>query len=257
MHLATLAVVAVSFCAASPLLGCGGSVAASSDRADVGSVGLVDAHGPDKPDVDPAPSDGGPVDGGSFGLDVDLVDTNDEPKPTTSPPPELPPPQPERAETPSSSFYGWQNLTGGYAGTAVALGSFFGRQYQRLNGGTAVGFVIFGLGSPVVHWAHGHALRGFAALGLNVVLPVVTGLIGSYGDHCTGHEECEVDLTPLYVGVTVGMLAAPVIDALTMGYEDAPIEPKKLTSAEPSTWHPRACRSRVRTPTGSRRRCSV
>jgi len=138
------------------------------------------------------------------------------------------PPEPER------TFYGWQNLTVAYSGLAISIGSISMGRRREPNEGTAVGLVIYGLGGPIVHWAHGHVGRGFAALGLDVALPLVGGLIGSTGVHCTGNEECEPDFSPLVIGFMVGALAAPLIDSFTMGYEDAPAAPTGLASIKPS-----------------------
>lgn len=132
---------------------------------------------------------------------------------------------------PKQRFYGWQNILVAYGGVAIAASAVGGHELGVTFG---VGVGIYGLGGPIVHLAHGYPGRAVGSLMINAALPALGLLIGGSASHCTGHEECNPDFGPAIAGVTLGMLAAPLLDAFLMGYEDEPKPNQGVASLVPA-----------------------
>jgi hypothetical protein len=137
------------------------------------------------------------------------------------------PPQPERR------FYGWQNMVVGYAG--------IGMMAATIKSGGALpffGFGVYALGGPIVHIGHEQYARAAGSLVINVITPLLMGAVAHSMDKpCDRSREdgCSLDtLSTAISGVVVGMLAAPLIDGLTMGWEDAPRKPPPEISLQPT-----------------------
>lgn len=139
--------------------------------------------------------------------------------------PELPvaPQQvPEPPEPPAATrtWYGWQTLI--VLGSSVAVGALGVATASAGEGGRQFGAVAFALGGwgvffggPAVHWAHGHAGRGFATMGLSLGLSTAGMLVGAYVDR-------ESPLRGLLVGAYVGLFCALVVDVAALAYDDVP-----------------------------------
>jgi hypothetical protein len=80
----------------------------------------------------------------------------------------------------------------------------------------------FAFGGPIVHWAHGHVGKGFGALGLNVGLTSVGGLVGVAAicsGGCNGEWSGLTQLFGFVIGGGVGLLSANIIDVAALSYE--------------------------------------
>jgi hypothetical protein len=81
-----------------------------------------------------------------------------------------------------STWYGWQTLAAdaGVVGATVAT-----RNAYVFVGG-------YSLAAPIVHWAHGNVIEGFASLALRIAVPLVTWRVAYAmemdGGTSTGHE---------------------------------------------------------------------
>lgn len=114
---------------------------------------------------------------------------------------------PERS--PERVWYGAQ------AWTVLAVSALLTPVY----GVGAIGLVF---GGPIVHWAHGHAGRGFAVLGMNLGLTAVGfGLGLAVGAEASPRSEWGA-LSNAVVGSGVGLLTANIVNAAALSYEDAP-----------------------------------
>lgn len=133
--------------------------------------------------------------------------------------------------TPDRTFYGWQNMVVGYAGIGMLAAS--------MRGGGALpwfGLGVYALGGPIVHLAHQEYGRAAGSLVINVLTPVLVGAVAHSMDKgCAGREECGLDaISGMIGGVVFGMLAAPLIDGITMGWEDAPRKPPPAIAVQPT-----------------------
>lgn len=128
---------------------------------------------------------------------------------------------------PRTTWYGWQTLL--IMGVSTPLVAAYG-----------TGLAGFTFGGPIVHWAHGHVGRGFGALGLNLGLTAVGGLVGA-GALCAGGS-CNGELGNLglafglAIGGGIGLLTANIIDVAVLSHE--PVEPAVDYDARPRR-HPR------------------
>ncbi|MEO7092671.1 MAG: hypothetical protein ABI175_05430 [Polyangiales bacterium] len=146
--------------------------------------------------------------------------------------------EPEAPSTEPRRFYGWQNIAAGYAGIGMMAASI-------KTGGALpyVGFGVYALGGPIVHLAHEEYARAAGSLVINVLTPLLVGALAHSMDRpCVeGHDSetradgCNIDtMSAAITGVVVGMLAAPLIDGLTMGWKDAPRKPAPTVSLQPT-----------------------
>ena len=135
--------------------------------------------------------------------------------------------------TPDRIFYGWQNIVAGYAG--------IGMMAAGVKEGGALPFVglgVYALGGPIVHIAHKEYARAAGSLVINVLTPVLVGALAHSMDKPCAHNEeegCSLDTVGYAItGVVVGMLVAPIIDGVTMGWEDAPRKPAPDIAIQPT-----------------------
>jgi len=75
---------------------------------------------------------------------------------------------------PVGRWYGWQILLCDVAAEGFGVAALASHSVALLVPSGA----IHVLGGPIVHWAHGNVGRGFASLGLRLVLPTAGALIG-------------------------------------------------------------------------------
>jgi hypothetical protein len=117
--------------------------------------------------------------------------------------------------------------------SAIGLG-ILGAATQ--NPGWAVaGLATYGLGGPVVHFAHGNIERGFGSLVLRLIVPAtagyVAGLIGVEASKGCQGEVCGLSygLTGAAIGLGLGVIAASAIDVAVLSHDDAPEDPHHFT----------------------------
>jgi hypothetical protein len=154
----------------------------------------------------------------------------------------------EKAETPQTSWYGWQTLISD--GSAVGLFSLAYLMDYEGKGSTsrqayadggnvlfAAGFATYLGGAPVIHWVHGNGRTGWASLGLRAGLPIggaIAGaLIGAAACGSSNSEElvpCPVAFAA--VGGLAGIVAAPILDSAVLAREPVkpPIGPRLQTA---------------------------
>lgn len=136
-------------------------------------------------------------------------------------------------------WYGYQTLLGvGVSDIVMLIGSQAMPSGAASNGVWALGAAGHVLTPPIVHWAHGHGMKGLASLGLTVGAPLVLGgtgfLIGISAD-----SNRENDL-PLYtfvgtvLGLSMGTIAATIIDVTVLAKEEEKRSPAPSARASTS-----------------------
>jgi hypothetical protein len=89
-----------------------------------------------------------------------------------------------------------------------------------------LGLVGYVAGGPIVHFAHGHVAKGFGSAALRLGLPFVGGLfgLGLAAASCSNNGSGCFDNTIVDVGVGIilGFIAAPIIDAAALAFDEAP-----------------------------------
>jgi hypothetical protein len=68
---------------------------------------------------------------------------------------------------------------------------------------------------PIVHWVHGNIGKGFAALGTNALIPILTAGFGLIGTDSSSRRDA------LQIASSVGILAAQAFDAAFFAWEPA------------------------------------
>jgi hypothetical protein len=135
----------------------------------------------------------------------------------------------EEAAQTKTTWYGWQTLIAD--GGAVAATLVTGNAVVFAGGIT--------LGAPIVHWAHGNVLNGFASLGVRVGAPVLTtfaaALLLNGSETSSGHENVEA----LSIGVLGGCLFASLFDAAVLARDTKTVAPERPTAASPLRVEPR------------------
>ncbi|MDI1484676.1 hypothetical protein [Polyangium sp. y55x31] len=121
-------------------------------------------------------------------------------------------------ETDKPKWYGWQSLIGIIPSHGLALLGSFDNDTQFL---LVVGAMGHALTSPIVHWVHGNAGRGFLSLGLNVGLPLL-----SYGV-AASFRSTEM----LLAAGLISLVGWPIVDTVVLSYEDPPRSKSKDKSA--------------------------
>lgn len=92
--------------------------------------------------------------------------------------PEDPPQAPPRGPTRPTHWYGYETLATDGAALLLAVPALTSNT-SAVQSVFGVGSVMtYGLGAPIVHFAHGHVGAGFADLGLRVGMPLVLGFFG-------------------------------------------------------------------------------
>jgi hypothetical protein len=120
-----------------------------------------------------------------------------------------------RTET---SFYGWQILIGGEVGALASAGAIVLPDEPLQSAPATAAFIIgaptYALSGPIAHWTHGHFAKGLISFGGNIALPLAAGAVGAATGYDRGFAK----------GVALGLLLAPVADALILGWEEVPID---------------------------------
>lgn len=144
-----------------------------------------------------------------------------------SSPGEPPPPSPLAAS--QRTWYSWQVVLVDSASLVLLLAG----EGTRANAVADAAVAGYFLGGPVVHWSHGSVARGFGSLGLRVGIPVTGALVGALigfaanpGNTSSAHCGGPICVTPAVafgaVGFLLGLVAAPIVDAAALAYEDSP-----------------------------------
>ena len=135
---------------------------------------------------------------------------------------------------PPRRWYGWQTLTTDGASLLVV---YLGAQGRTIDWNVvAAGMAGYTIGTPIVHWGHGHFGKGVASLAMRSA-PWLAALALRY-DRCTG---CDPNATT-FGFVFLEMLLVPVpvvIDAAVIAREDAP-RPSFAWSPGVVVWKDRA-----------------
>jgi hypothetical protein len=133
-------------------------------------------------------------------------------------------------EPPPRYWYGWQTLiVDGVSNSLFAL-SWVGSGVGAVSAGMGIGG--FTLGGPIVHWAHGNVGKGFGALGLNVLFPLLGAPIGIAAQ--TQHSEASV-VFGAFLGAEIAYLLANVVDVAALAYAERPAPSPTLSRALPFT----------------------
>jgi hypothetical protein len=125
-------------------------------------------------------------------------------------------------------FYGWEILVIAEPASLVAAGSVLlpdrplGSVVSTV--GFLVGMPVYALGGPIVHWRHGAFQKGLLAFGGNFAFPLIGGLVGSSLRCGENGAPINCGSRGFFSGFAVGVLVAPVVDAVALGWEDVPIE---------------------------------
>lgn len=123
-------------------------------------------------------------------------------------------------------FYGWQNIVVGHASlTATVLIAVLadGAGGSEAGGVVGLGYV---LGSPIVHAVHDGGVKSFVALGMLVGIPATLALGGLVVDEaCGGGSSC--DGSTWAYGMLAGLVIAPIVDGVALGWGDVPADPPR------------------------------
>ncbi|AKT41929.1 hypothetical protein [Chondromyces crocatus] len=118
-------------------------------------------------------------------------------------------------------WYGWQNLIGlGAAYSLIGAG-------LSVDSGTAplvaAGLGTYVLSGPIIHLAHGNGFGAGVSTGLNLGLPLTTGVIGALTvcgiGNCKGYMGGLGYVVGGLFGGALGMIAANVIDVAFLAVE--------------------------------------
>lgn len=123
------------------------------------------------------------------------------------------------------TFYGWQNIAVGGAGASGLLGLGLLASLDGGGGGGDEGLGLAGavagltylLGGLIVHSVHGHWEKGLGAAAILLATPATGALIG-WGASA-GCEGLDCRANGAVWGAVTGMMAAPLIDGLSLGWE--------------------------------------
>lgn len=153
------------------------------------------------------------------------------PAPTPAPPPIAPP-----MKHTEKTWYGYQTLIA----DAIAIPMFMVGYTTETKGLTGGGYVGFLLATPIVHMVHGNIGPGFGSMGIRLLGPPTTALVGVIGGLMVGSGtvgDKEGDITTgAYVGAGLGVLGCVALDAFAFGYEKHVVEgPPPSDSASRST----------------------
>ena len=119
-------------------------------------------------------------------------------------------------------YYGWQVMAAIYPSQVIFLVGITSES------STVAWLGLTGslLGGTVVHWGHGHYLRGVASAALEFGLPIgVAGIFGLIGYAAAGGRETSAHALPqevntaMLIGLVIGALATPIVDG-AFGYDE-------------------------------------
>jgi hypothetical protein len=132
----------------------------------------------------------------------------------------------ERAST--KAFYGWQILLTSGTGGLLSAGAIFlpDRPLGSLPATATfmAAMPLYALGGPAVHWTKGDFSRGIVSFGGNALFPLIGGFIGQAMKCAPSDAAVDCGGVGFFEGFGVGLLAAPVVDAIVLGWEDVPVD---------------------------------
>jgi hypothetical protein len=140
------------------------------------------------------------------------------------PPPAVEPTPPAAPSSSGSQWYGWQTLASDGA-TLLSTIALANVHSLNSNGNSAIVLtnlgVGFGLGAPLVHFAHGRPLTALADIAMRVGGVVVGALVGAaaMGSNGDSREDDMGAVVGLLLGGVVGSSAAVVVDATVLSWE--------------------------------------
>ena len=142
----------------------------------------------------------------------------------------------DEAEDPR--WYGYQPLVIDVASATMFTAGVFAvaRDGDDTSAATPIllGLGGYVLGGPIVHWAHGHVLKGFVDLGLRLALPLVGLGLGTLVTDVFGPRTND---TGAFAGTLAGVGAAMVADAAILGWEPPPRRPAEVGLVAPRSLH--------------------
>jgi hypothetical protein len=130
------------------------------------------------------------------------------------------------SERDEAEWYGWQimaaDVAGLVTGFAVAA-SYDGDSERRPTDGGLVAASWLGVGAvaaPAIHYAHGSTGQGLASLGLRLIVPPLTGIVGFIGS-CLSNERFDEDCreSGFSAGALFGLAGVAALDIAFLGRE--------------------------------------
>jgi hypothetical protein len=153
---------------------------------------------------------------------------------------------PAAISTPRGPWYGWQSLIiDAPAVSLLVAGAAAPTLNDRLGSApTIAGGVAFVLGGPIVHWAHGSVGKGFASLGLRVVIPVLAELAFYLACFDCSHSDGQLGMTLVLIPA---LLVPAALDDFVLAYEPAgvPSTPSSHLGLTPTVGAVRDAEKRV------------
>jgi hypothetical protein len=123
----------------------------------------------------------------------------------------------KQAESPRSSWYGYQTLA--TDGAALALAIISAEKDSTAAGVGAAS--IYVLGAPTVHALHRRPLTTLGSIAIRLVMPLFGSALGAASANCStrvvNDENC--DFGPGLTGFAVGMAAAAVLDSAVLAWD--------------------------------------
>jgi len=130
------------------------------------------------------------------------------------------------APTVTRTWYGWQTLVadGGTLAATFVLAATAPSDAALAPLTFIAGYT---LAAPIVHFAHGNALRGLASIGVRLVTPSLATLAGHAidGEQVKGYWNDGAS-----IGLLGGMFAASVVDATFLAWDESVIVPAKRSA---------------------------
>jgi len=124
-------------------------------------------------------------------------------------------------------FYGWEILATGEVGGALVAASVWLPSSEVGTPASTFAFLIgmptYAVAGPLVHWGHGHWVKGLASLGLNVAGATIGGIVGSAVQCNRQGAPGDCSLKGVFNGLAVAGLTVPLIDAGVLGWEDVQV----------------------------------
>lgn len=128
--------------------------------------------------------------------------------------------EPSSLDTPvhAGRWYGWQSMIVDASAVLLSLPLAVRDTKMYLLFGF-VGPPAYGVGAPIVHFAHHNVPQGLGSLGLRLGAPPLVGGAASLACNPGTRQSC-------FIGVALGTaVAAMVLDDTLLAYEHAPSEP--------------------------------
>ena len=137
-----------------------------------------------------------------------------------------------------SYWYGWQVLIVGEAGGAflsagLATHNVPSAQTWRTALLFPVGLTSFVLGDPLVHWSNDNFHKGLISLGMNVTIPVITGVVGGSVACSRPGASASCRSNGFFDSTAVAVLGVPLLDAAILAWGETVTERAITTSAVP------------------------